>query len=469
MPEQWRPTSFKLRLVLWYAAITGIVLSVFVIVQYEIVEHRLAAEIDRQLRIDFDLTEAQLQLDSEGKLQWRLYGAHGDEGFARLSAWFEVWSEQGELLLRHWPVPEGLVKSSLAAPQGTGLMFHTVELEDGVHARLMERPARIGDLGVIVRQFRDETSMRRTLQEIVGFYLLALPFALIAASLGGYWMARRALHPVGEMAARAKTITSKSLADRLPNPNPRDEFGQLATVFNDTLQRLENSFAELQRFTADASHELRTPLTALRAAGELALREADDPQQLRDSIGSMLEESQRLDGLIDSLLTLARLDGGHAAIKSTSFDLVELCREVIDTLHILAQDRKQALGLSGESQLEVTSDRTLLRQALLNIVHNAIRHSQEGAAVTLQVDRAGVQARVSVIDQGPGIDPQVHGRIFHRFYRVDPARSESTGGYGLGLAIARESIEKLGGRIEIDSAPGKGSTFRVIVPAANSE
>jgi heavy metal sensor kinase len=469
MPEQWRPTSFKLRLVLWYAAITGIVLSVFVIVQYEIVEHRLAAEIDRQLRIDFDLTEAQLQLDSEGKLQWRLYGAHGDEGFARLSAWFEVWSEQGELLLRHWPVPEGLVKSSLTAPQGTGLMFHTVELEDGVHARLMERPARIGDLGVIVRQFRDETSMRRTLQEIVGFYLLALPFALIAASLGGYWMARRALHPVGEMAARAKTITSKSLADRLPNPNPRDEFGQLATVFNDTLQRLENSFAELQRFTADASHELRTPLTALRAAGELALREADDPQQLRDSIGSMLEESQRLDGLIDSLLTLARLDGGHAAIKSTSFDLVELCREVIDTLHILAQDRKQALGLSGESQLEVTSDRTLLRQALLNIVHNAIRHSQEGAAVTLQVDRAGVQARVSVIDQGPGIDPQVHGRIFHRFYRVDPARSESTGGYGLGLAIARESIEKLGGRIEIDSAPGKGSTFRVIVPAANSE
>src|SRR5688572_5400733 len=127
MPEQWRPASFKLRLVLWYAAITGVVLSVFVIVQYEIVEHRLAAEVDRQLRIDFDLTEAQLQLDSAGKLQWRLYGAHGDEGFARLSAWFEVWSEQGELLLRHWPVPENLVKSTLPAPRGTGLMFHTVE------------------------------------------------------------------------------------------------------------------------------------------------------------------------------------------------------------------------------------------------------------------------------------------------------------------------------------------------------
>jgi heavy metal sensor kinase len=469
MPEQWRPTSFKLRLVLWYAAITGAVLSAFVVVQYEIVEHRLAAEVDRQLRIDFDLTEAQLQMDSDGKLKWHLYGAHGDEGFARLSAWFEVWSEQGELLLRHWPVPENLVKSALPAPRGTGLKFHTAELEDGVHARLMERPARIGHKGVIVRQFRDETAMRRTLQEIVEFYLLALPFALIAASLGGYWMARRALRPVGQMAARAKTITSKSLADRLPNPNPRDEFGQLAAVFNDTLQRLENSFSELQRFTADASHELRTPLTALRAAGELALREPKDAHQLRESIGSMLEESQRLDGLIDSLLTLARLEGGHLDIKSSSFDLVALCKEVIDTLQILAHDRKQALNLTGESQLEVASDRTLLRQALLNIVHNAIRHSQEGASVALQVYRSGGEALVAITDQGPGIARELQERIFQRFFRVDPARSESTGGYGLGLAIARESIEKLGGRIELDSVPSQGSTFRVVVSAANSE
>jgi len=183
----------------------------------------------------------------------------------------------------------------------------------------------------------------------------------------------------------------------------------------------------------------------------------------------MLEESQRLDGLIDSLLTLARLEGGHPDIKSSSLDLVALCKEVIDTLHILAQDRKQALSLAGESQLEVTSDRALLRQALLNIVHNAIRHSQVGASVALQVHRSGGEALVSITDQGPGIAPELQERIFQRFFRVDPARSESTGGYGLGLAIARESVEKLGGRIELDSVPGKGSTFRVVVSAANSE
>jgi two-component system, OmpR family, sensor histidine kinase SenX3 len=106
---------------------------------------------------------------------------------------------------------------------------------------------------------------------------------------------------------------------------------------------------------------------------------------------------------------------------------------------------------------------------LLNIVHNAIRHSQEGTSVALQVYRSGGEALVSITDQGPGIPPELQERIFQRFFRVDPARSESTGGYGLGLALARESVEKLGGRIELDSVPGKGSTFRVVVSAANSE
>ena len=362
MPERWRRATFKLQLTLWYAVITALVLTAFALAQYEIVEHRLAAELDRQLRIDFDLTEAQLEFGNDGKVHSQLRGAHGDEGFARLSAWFEVWSEKGDLLLRHWPVPESSVKSSLPSPQGSGLLFYTVELEDGLHARLMERPARVAETGVIVRQFRDETEMRRTLREILEVYLLSLPFAVLAASAGGYLMARRALRPVSRMAEHAMTITSKSLSERLPNPNPANEFGQLATVFNDTLRRLESSFEELQRFTADASHELRTPLTALRAVGELAIRDPSDPQALREAIASMLEEAQRLDGLIESLLTLARLEGDELLLTHTDFDAAEVCREVFETLQLLGVDRRQTINVQSDAPLLVHADRDGIRR-----------------------------------------------------------------------------------------------------------
>jgi heavy metal sensor kinase len=468
MPEWWQRASFKFRLTLWYAAITALVLTAFALVQYEVVEHRLASEIDRQLRIDFDLTEAQLEFGNDGMVHSQLRGAHGDEGFARLSAWFDVWSEKGELLLRHWPVPESLVKSSLPPPHGSGLRFYTVELEDGLHARLMERPARVAETGVIVRQFRDETEMRRTLREILEVYFLALPFAVFAASAGGYLMARRALRPVSTMAEHAMTITSKSLSERLPNPNPANEFGQLATVFNDTLERLESSFDELQRFTADASHEMRTPLTALRAVGELAIRDLADARAQREAIASMLEEAQRLDGLIDSLLSLARLESEQLLLTRIDFDAAEVCREVCDTLQLLAVDRRQTISIEGDAPLLVHADRVLLRQALLNIVHNAIRNSSEASSITLHAKQTACETVISITDEGPGIAPEHQARIFDRFFRVDSARTRASGGYGLGLAIAKESIARIGGRIELKSAVGNGSTFRIVVPVNHS-
>src|SRR5437870_3869771 len=192
--------------------------------------------------------------------------------------------------------------------------------------------------------------------------LLAMPLAVFLASLGGYFVARRSLAPVAAMADQAKQITSESLAERLPNPNPHDELGQLAAVFNQTLQRLENSFGELKRFTADASHELRTPLTALRTVGEVALRQADNPAALRETIGSMLEEAQRLNDLIESLLTLARMEGGKVLLQPEPVKLAQLAVEVRDNLGILAAERQQTIDVTGNDNLMVTVDRLLLRQ-----------------------------------------------------------------------------------------------------------
>jgi heavy metal sensor kinase len=464
MSSWWKRRSFKVRLTLWYAAVTALVLAMFALGTYEIVEHRLAAEIDRQLRIDFDLVEAQLDKDPAGKIRWLVHGAHGDEGFARLSAWFEVWSEDGHLLLRHWPVPETAIKSALPPPPGSTLRFSSVELEHDVHVRLMERPSRVEATGVVMRMFRDESGMRRTLRQIVEVFLLALPFGVIAASVGGFVLAQRSLRPVAAMADQAQRITSESLSARLPNPNPADEFGQLATVFNDTLQRLENSFAELKRFTADASHELRTPLTALRAVGELAIRGDQSPAALRETILSMLEEAQRLDELIESLLTLARLESGQSSLRREALDVGDLIGEISENLSLLAAERDQTIAASTASGISVTADRVLLRQALLNIVHNAIRNAPDGTSITIRSARADGGVIIEVTDQGPGIAPEHQGRIFERFFRIDEGRSRSAGGYGLGLSIARQSVERQGGCIVVESLVGVGSTFRILLP-----
>lgn len=465
MARSWHRRSFKVRLTLWYAVVMAVAVGIFSFVAYEIVEHRLAAELDRQLRIDFDLVEAQLEKDASGRIRWTVHGAHGDEGFARLAAWFEVWSEDGRLLLRHWPVPESAVRSPLTAPAGSGLRFYEAELESDFHVRVMERPARVQETGVVMRLFRDETEMRRTLGEMIEVFVIALPIAILLASIGGYLVARRSLRPVAAMAAQAQKITSESLSARLPNPNPQDEFGRLATVFNDTLGRLESSFAELKRFTADASHELRTPLTALRTVGEVGLRGNPDVPALRETIGSVLEEGQRLDALIDSLLTLARLESGEASLQREIVAVPELIHEVHDSLAILAAEKHQRVELNAPAGLTVVADRILLRQALLNIAHNAIRHSPKNGRVSIQASNDRAHVVIQIADEGDGIAPEHQSRIFERFYRVNKARSRADGGYGLGLAIAKWSIERLGGRIELESAVGVGSRFRVVLPA----
>lgn len=462
MKKWWKRRSLKLRLALWYAAATALVLILFVGFFYETIEVRLRAEIDRQLRIDFDLVEAQLTLDDRGRVSWLMQGAHGNEGFARLSAWFEVWSDDGQVLLRHWPVAEQNIRDALPAPKGGGLFFRTDEIEN-LHVRVMERPARVNQRGVILRLIREETEMRHALAQIVEVAFLMLPFAVLGASLGGYLLAQRSFALVAKMAVEAGKITSESLSGRLPNPNPHDELGQLAAVFNETLERLEASFAELKRFTADASHELRTPLTALRAVGEVALREGGDAAVLRETIASMLEEAQRLHELIESLLALARMEGGKEHIALQPVVLSELAAEVKASIDLLATDKKQTVELQGDQSVTARADRTLLRQALLNIVHNALHYSPAESSVVIRVMRREGEALISVRDQGPGIAPEHRLKIFDRFYRIDPSRARAFGGQGLGLAIAKCAVEHQGGRIELESSPGEGSTFRIVL------
>jgi len=436
----WQRRSVRFRLALWYAAATAMVLIAFAWFVYEVIEHRLGAELDRQLRSDFELVEAQVDLDADEGARWNAREPHDDGASPPISMWFEVWSENGELLLRHWPFQETNANNVLPAPRASTLKFTTVEFEHGLFVRVMEAPARVEGRSVLIRVFRDQTEMRRTLAEVVKVSTLGFPLAVTLAAIGGYLIATRSLRPLDAMARQARRITSESLSKRLPNPNPNDELGRLATVFNDTLARLEGSFAELQRFTADASHELRSPLTALRAVGEVALRDGNDPAALRETIGSMLEEAQRLTDLVDALLTLARMDATKADAPREEVNIAALLEEIRDQFEVLANEKRQTITVTSNDNVTVQADRTLLYLAMVNLVHNAIQHGPPDSRISITTVHSARKIDISVKDNGPGIPREYHAKIFERFFRVDKARSRAEGGAGLGLAIAKQAV-----------------------------
>jgi heavy metal sensor kinase len=293
---------------------------------------------------------------------------------------------------------------------------------------------------------------------------IGLPIIVVLVVITGYLVAAGALRPVDSMAKRAAEITADRLNERLIIDNPDDELGQLGTAFNATLARLENSFDQLRRFTADASHELRTPLTAIRSVGEVSLRRSGDETYYRDVIGSMLEETNRLTRLVDSLLTLSRADAGRIQLHLTEMNLLDLVRESAGLLEVLAEEKNQTLRVEGDASLRVIADRTILRQALVNLIDNAVKYSPAESSILIRVmdnERDGV---VEVQDSGPGIPSEHRSRIFERFYRVDKARTRAEGGTGLGLSIAQWAVTAHGGTIELLCEPGFGSIFCIHLP-----
>jgi heavy metal sensor kinase len=294
---------------------------------------------------------------------------------------------------------------------------------------------------------------------------MGIPLAAGLAIAGGYFLAGRVLSPVGAMAQKAREISAESLAKRLPVDNARDEFGQLATVFNDTLSRLQDAFERLRRFTADASHELRTPLTAMRSVGEVALQNTLDAATYRDVIGSMLEEVDRLTRLVESLLILTRADSRKVQLTLEDLDLGGLAGNVIDQLRVLADEKQQELALRAPIRVHATGDAALIRHALMNLIHNAIKYTPNGGTIAVEVNATDGRAMIEVRDTGPGIPDAHRDRIFDRFYRVDASRSREEGGVGLGLAIARWAVETNGGHIELASDGTDGNVFRIILPA----
>jgi heavy metal sensor kinase len=305
------------------------------------------------------------------------------------------------------------------------------------------------------------------LNKLLFVLLVSLPGILLVSLGGGYFLAGRVLSPIDEMARKAKEITADNLSQRLTVSRQDDEFAHLATVFNQTFDQLEDSFRRLKQFTADASHELRTPLAVIRSLGENALQRPSEMVCYQDAIGSILEETDRLTRLLDGLLTLTRAESEQFPLHFDRLDLGELSLDVINCLRVLAEEKEQTLMFDEQAGVKVEADKSTIKQALINLVANAIQYTQTGGEIRVCIRHCAQRgALVEVEDNGPGIALEHREKVFERFYRVEKDRSQETGGSGLGLAIARWAIGLNGGSIEFEAKQAKGSIFRIILPAA---
>ena len=430
--------SLRGRLVLWSTATVALLLVFYAVGVYVFLRQSLFAEFDHELHDHLEF-EAQMLESTAGGI--RLGGNTEAEAHEEYPLWVRVRSPD-ETLLDAEPVSE-------PPPD----------------VRWARGRYKVAGRSVIVEVAKSEAPIRDRLWHLFIIMGAGLSITLFGAGIVGFVLAGRALAPAARMAAQARMITADRLHERLPVENPEDELGQLAAVFNAMLVRLEGSFETLRRFTADASHELRTPLTAMRSVGEVALHEARDATVYREAIGSMLEEGDRLARLVDSLLLLSRGDAGNVPLRCERVDLAELACEVVRHLEVLAEEKNQSLSVEAAEPVLVWADPLVLRQALINLVDNAVKYTPEGGRVRVHVSGDDTQSVVDVVDTGPGIAEEHHDRIFDRFYRIDSARSRDRGGIGLGLSIVRWAVQANGGNVELERTATSGSAFRITLPS----
>lgn len=298
------------------------------------------------------------------------------------------------------------------------------------------------------------------LKRLLMIFGIGLPVIVFGAIAGGYWLMRRALRPVNLIAEQAERISSRNLNERLPVIQSGDEIEKLSTALNRMIERLDDSFQHINRFSADVSHELRTPLAILRGELETMAQQRVSIDQL-EIIGSALEETERLAKIVDQLLAISRLDAGEACRERIRLDLAELATSTADQLHLLAEEKSISLQYSATRGVEVEADPLRLRQLIANLLDNAIKYTPKGGTVKLSVFASENQAILEVKDNGVGINLEALPHIFDRFYRADEARSRSSGGVGLGLAIVKAICTAHGATIRVTSEEGFGTCFRV--------
>ena len=455
--------SIKFRFTIWYLLVLAFLLIALSGGVYFYLSQSLYRSLDRSLAIrSTQLCSIQDILESirQGEFQEQLgeivvlYFYSGDQ-------LMEVSAPGISVSLSQEFVSKAIAGSSA---------FTTSQTTEGETLRLVAVSINLSTLGpppgiqpaalVIARSTRQ---IENILARLAVTLAIAVLFTLALAAGGGIFLAGRALKPVDKIAQTAQEIEENDLSRRI-NVNTKDELGRLAATLNAMIARLEKAFQRQKQFTSDASHELRAPLAVIEAESSLALQKERPSTDYRQSLETISQEAKQMSSLIDQLLTLARADAGKEQWNFAEVNLGKLITNLGTDVEVLCQEKGLGLQLGQTEDLAVKGDETRLRELFMNLLDNAIRYTPAPGTVSISLRREGQMAVVAIKDTGTGIPPEDIPFIFERFYRVDKSRSRAEGGTGLGLAISRHIVEAHGGKIQVESQAGAGSTFSVWLP-----
>jgi heavy metal sensor kinase len=463
--------SLSFRLVTWYAGVLTIVFVVLGGLTLIFLRHYLeAAVLDTQARRARQIADTLIAaVDRTGEQMMTrqvedLYSPQINDRFIRIT---RVGVGNASVLY-----VSGTPHDGTFVPAGVPRMQSASFDRQGVFVR--KTSLRSGSLligAVASRQYVVEVGIStqrtdETLQQVLLLLVVGLPVAVCIAVSGGFILVRRALKPVSGITRKAEEISQHNLSDRLPVVRSGDELERLSLALNHMIARLEDAIQTSKRFVADASHELRTPLTVLRGELESLAQDAQLKAHTRESLGSLLEEVDRLSEIVESLLALSKLDAGEASAESVRFDLAALVTTTAEQMSLLAEDKSIKVECDAAPDVIVEGDRSRMKQVVVNLLDNAIKYTPDGGNVSLRIAREGDYAILEVADNGVGITAEALPHLFKRFFRVDDSRSREQGGAGLGLSIVKSICAAQGAEVDVTSRPGGGSCFRVRQPLA---
>src|SRR5262245_23509525 len=465
--------SIRTRLTLWYVGVLALALIAFSAGVYLLLARNLHRRMDESLGTSSTSIALSLVRErAEGETEAEAANSTVEE-LHLLNQAMGIFNSEGRLIAEK-AAPDDVharLSSTDSIPDDEPRLY-TAPGEDGEGQLVAARRVKISDadppyLIVVSQPLKSVTVELEMLRSV---FLIAVPLALLLAGLGGFFLARKSLAPVVAMSERARQISAEKLERRLPVANPRDELGQLAATFNELLSRLDTSFNLQRQFMADASHELRTPLSVMRTATQVTLEmRSREESEYRDALVMIDDQTRRLSRIVDDMFTMARADSGRP-LTLRDFYLDELINETVSAAGALAAHKGVMIEAARTPEALYHGDEDLLRQMLLNLLDNAIKHTPPGGVIRVNLAQFNSIYQVVVADTGEGIPTEAQPHVFERFYRVDKARSRSdgksnaNGGAGLGLPIALWIAEAHGGTIKLIYSDPAGSAFAVTLP-----
>ncbi len=477
--------SLRFKLTLWYVLILGILLISFSSFLYLTLSRSLYRDVDNKLRSLAELIASEstspLSKFGFGNIDQAL---EATMNLKPIGKFIQVLDESGRIGRKSENLKSVQLPISLNALRNgsKGLVtFETNHSLGNTPLRIITYPVKENNqVTKMIQVASSLEDVEDALNTLLIILIVTVPSILMIASLGGQFLANKALKPVDHVTQTARMITSQNLNQRIQTLKVKDEISRLIDTFNEMISRLDQSFRQIKQFTTDASHELKTPLTILKGEVEVALRKKRPPHEYEQILESNLEEIDRMSQIVEDLLLLSKADIGEIRLNREDIHLTRFISGLTEQMKILAQPKNIRIEISNhQNEIHVFGDTLRMRELFINLIENGIKYTEAGGSILITLTKetdgslspltpkekkAATFAKITVSDTGIGIAKEDQEKIFNRFFRVDKARSREQGGSGLGLSICKWIVEAHQGEITVESEPGKGSSFIVRLP-----